>query len=188
MSLHDGPTLHGERVLLRPWREDDLEPFARLNADPAVMEHFPAPLTRGESDAFVRERIVRQFERLGYGPWALEVTGVTPFAGFVGLLAHDFEAHFTPCIEVGWRLAREHWGHGYATEAARLALDHGFEQAGLGEIVSFAVPANRRSLAVMERLGLEYAGAFEHPRFPPGHPLRCHHLCRLAAPRRVNVA
>jgi RimJ/RimL family protein N-acetyltransferase len=172
--------LHGERIVLRGWRGDDLRPFAELNADPRVMEHFPAPLTRAESDAFVRDRIVPQFAERGFGLWALEVPGVAPFAGYVGLLVHDFEADFTPCVEVGWRLAFPYWGNGYATEGARAALAFGFDEAGLEEIVSICVPANRRSVAVMERLGMTYTGEFDHPRFPPGHRLRRHVLYRLA--------
>ena len=174
------PVLRGERVLLRGWRADDLAPFAALNRDPRVMEHYPAPLTRDESDAFVRERVVRSFADRGFGPWAVEVPGVAPFIGYVGLLAPTFEAHFTPCVEIGWRLAFPAWGHGYATEAARVALAFGFGEAGLDEIVSFTVPANRRSVAVMERLGLRADGEFDHPRLPPGHELRRHVLYRLS--------
>ncbi|HXG76019.1 MAG TPA: GNAT family N-acetyltransferase [Gaiellaceae bacterium] len=174
--------LRGPRVLLRAWEEDDLAPFAELNADARVMEHFPRTLTREESDALVREHIVPHFAEHGFGVWALEVPGVTRFAGFVGLQTHVFEAAFTPCVEVGWRLAAEWWGFGYATEAARLALAYGFREAGLEEIVSFTVPANRRSVAVMERLGMTFALAFDHPRLPPGHSLRRHVLYRLPRP------
>lgn len=174
------PRLRGERVLLRGWEPDDLAPFAAMNADPRVMEHYPAPLTRGESDAFVRERIAKQFAELGFGLWAVEVPGVAPFVGYVGLSVHTFDADFTPCVEIGWRLAYEHWGMGYATEAARVAIEFGFAEAGLDEIVSFTTPANRRSVAVMERLGMTYAGEFDHPRLPPGHRLRRHVLYRLA--------
>ncbi len=175
-----GVVLTGERVLLRGWSEDDLAPFAQMNADPRVMEHLPAPLSRPESDAFVRDRIVPQLGELGFGLWAVEVPGVAPFVGYVGLLVHTFEADFTPCVEIGWRLAFAHWGYGYATEAARLALAYGFAEAGLEEIVSFTVPSNRRSIAVMERLGMAYAGEFDHPRLPEGHALRRHVLYRLS--------
>ena len=172
--------LRGERVLLRGWSEADLAPFAELNADPRVMEHFPALLSRAESDAFVRDRIVPQFAELGFGLWAVEVQGGAPFVGYVGLLVHTFDADFTPCVEIGWRLAYPHWGKGYATEAARLVLAFGFAEADLEEIVSFTVPANRRSIAVMERLGMTYAGEFDHPRLPEGHALRRHVLYRLS--------
>lgn len=143
------------------------------------MEHYPATLTRAESDAFVLERALPAFAERGFGPWAVEIPEVAPFIGYVGLLAPAFEAAFTPCVEIGWRLAFPAWGHGYATEAARLAIEFGFGAGGLGEIVSFTVPANRRSIAVIERLGMRADGAFDHPRLPPGHRLRRHVLYRL---------
>ena len=169
-----------ERLLLRRWRESDLDPFATMNADPAVMEHMPAILTRDESDALVT-RFRDQFDRLGYGLWAVEIPGVEPLVGFVGLSVPRFVAHFTPCVEVGWRLAHEHWGHGYATESARAALEFGFELVGLDEIVSFTVPKNVRSRAVMERLGMtrQPADDFDHPLLPVDHPRRSHVLYRL---------
>jgi RimJ/RimL family protein N-acetyltransferase len=123
---------------------------------------------------------VPAFAERGYGPWAVEVPGVASFIGYVGLLVPTFEARFTPCVEIGWRLAFPAWGHGYATEAARLALAFGFAEGGLDEIVSFTVPANHRSVAVMERLGMRADGEFEHPRLPPGHRLRRHVLYRLS--------
>ncbi len=168
------------RLRLRAWRPSDLEPFAALNADPVVMEFMPNVLSRAESDAGAA-RIGEHFKRHGFGLWAVEVPGVAEFAGFVGLSVPAFEARFTPCIEVGWRLAREHWGHGYATEGARAALDFAFVQLKLDEVVSFTVPANRRSRAVMERLGMTHSANddFEHPNLAPGHPLRRHVLYRL---------
>jgi RimJ/RimL family protein N-acetyltransferase len=173
------PVLATERLLLRGWREEDLEPFAALNADPRVMEHFPSRMTREESDAFVLERILPHFAERGFGLWAVEARGVAPFVGFVGLNVPSFDAHFTPCVEIGWRLSASSWGKGYATEAARAAIAYGFEEAGLDEIVSFTVPANRRSVAVMERLGMRFDGEFDHPRLPEEHPLRRHVLYRL---------
>jgi ribosomal-protein-alanine N-acetyltransferase len=181
METAGAPELRGEWVLLRGWRADDLAPFAAMNADPRVMEHYPAPLTRVQSDALVQERIVPHFAEHGFGLWAVEVPGVVPFVGYVGLSTHTFEADFTPCVEIGWRLAHEHWGKGYATEAARVAIEFGFTK-GLEEIVSFTPPANRRSVAVMERLGMTYAGEFDHPRLAPGHALRRHVLYRLGRP------
>jgi RimJ/RimL family protein N-acetyltransferase len=178
--IRDVPRLHGERVLLRGWMPSDLEQFAALNADSRVMEHYPAQLTRAQSDAFVLERIIPQFAERGFGLWAVEVPGVAPFVGYVGLDVPSFEADFTPCVEIGWRLAFPHWGHGYATEAAGVAIAFGFERAGLDEIVSFTAQANRRSIAVMERLGMRYAGEFDHPRLPAGHRLRRHVLYRLS--------
>jgi RimJ/RimL family protein N-acetyltransferase len=178
------PVLRTPRLLLREWRASDREPFAALNADPRVMEHFPAPLTRRQSDALAR-RSQRHFSLHGFGPWAVEVPGVAPFIGFVGLDVPGFEAHFTPCVEIGWRLAAEHWGKGYATEAALASARHAFAAAGIEELVSFTVPANVRSQAVMQRIGMTHdpAGDFDHPRLPPGHRLRRHVLFRLRANR-----
>ena len=177
------PELRGDRVLLRGWREDDLEPFAALNADPRVMEHFPRLMTREQSDSFVVDRIVPQFSARGFGLWAVEVPQVAAFIGFVGLQEPAFEAWFTPCVEVGWRLAVPFWGFGYATEAARVSLAFGFDRVGLDEIVAFTVPANRRSISVMERLGMSQDGEFDHPRLPAGDPLRRHVLYRLSSRR-----
>jgi RimJ/RimL family protein N-acetyltransferase len=172
--------LRTARLLLRAWRETDLGPFAAMNADPRVMEFYPALMTQEESDRFVRERVVPAFEEHGYGLWAVEVPGVTPFAGYVGLLEQTFASPFTPCMEVGWRLDARYWARGYATEGAEAALDHGFA-AGLDEILSFTATLNTRSIAVMERLGMQRAGAFEHPRLPPGHRLRPHVAYRHSA-------
>ena len=176
-----GPELRTERLLLRRWRDSDREPFAALNADPEVMEHFPGPMTREESDAFV-DRIETHFSEHGFGLWAVEVVSTGSFAGFVGMLVPRFQAHFTPAVEVGWRLARQHWGHGYATEAARAGLTFGFEEKRLVEIVSFTVPQNARSRRVMERLGMtrDPEDDFDHPFFPGGHRLRRHVLYRLS--------
>jgi len=176
----DGPILTTARLRLRQWREEDLALFAALNADPQVMEFFPKVLTRAESDA-VAGRIRDHFARHGFGFWAVEVPGTADFVGFVGLAVPSFEAHFTPCVEIGWRLAREHWGHGYATEAATAALAFGFGDRALEEIVAFTVPANIPSRRVMGRLGMRRSPAddFEHPAIADGHPLRSHVLYRL---------
>ena len=169
-----------ERLILRRWRDDDLEPFAELNADPQVMAHMPALLDRRDSDALAT-RIREQFEQRGFGLWAVEVPGAAPFIGYVGLSVPRFTAHFTPCVEIGWRLARPYWGRGYATEAALASLAFGFENVGLQEIVSFTVPANVRSIAVMQRIGMTHdpADDFDHPSLPVGHSLRRHVLYRL---------
>ncbi len=174
--------LRTERVLLRQWRLADLVPFAALNADPETMRFFPAPLTREESDALA-ERARRELEVQGWGLWGVEVPGQAEFIGFVGLSRPGFEAHFTPAVEVGWRLAREHWGNGYATEAARAAVAHGFDELGLDEIVSFTSELNEPSIRVMQRIGMrrDPADDFDHPRLPAGHPLRRHVLYRLAS-------
>ncbi len=172
--------LRTERLLLRPWRDEDLAPFAALNADPAVREHFPSILSRGESDAAAR-RIRAEMERDGYGSWAVELPGEAPFVGVVGLSVPGFEAAFTPCVEIGWRLARDVWGRGLATEGARAALAFAFDVLGLEEVVSMTTPANHRSLRVMEKLGMRHdpCDDFEHPLLPPGSPLRRHVLYRL---------
>ena len=180
MRAVETPVLETDRLILRGWRAADRAPFAALNADPAVMEHFPSILTRAESDALV-ERIDEHFARNGFGMWAVEAPGVADFVGFVGLSIPRFEAPFTPCVEVGWRLARQHWGRGYAPEAARAALRFGFERAGLEQIVSFTVPANLKSRRVMEKIGMrrDPADDFDHPSLPEGHPLRRHVLYRI---------
>jgi RimJ/RimL family protein N-acetyltransferase len=174
------PTLTTARLVLRPWRDEDLEPFAALNADPRVMEYFAKCLTREESAARIAA-IRAHFDEHGFGKWAVEAPGVAPLVGIVGLAVPKEELPFNPCVEIGWRLAAEHWGRGYATEAARAALDFGFHSLGLNEIVAFTVPANARSRGVMERLGMtrDPAGDFDHPMVPPGHPVRRHVLYRL---------
>ena len=173
-------TITTPRLRLRPWRDEDLPAFAALNADPRVMEHYPKTLSRAESDALAA-RIRAGFARHGFGLWAVEVSGRAAFIGYVGLAVPTFEARFTPCVEIGWRLAAEHWGQGYATEAAHAILAHAFGPLGLGEVVSFNATANRRSRRVMERLGMTRSPAddFEHPSLPEGHPLRPHVLHRL---------
>jgi ribosomal-protein-alanine N-acetyltransferase len=166
------------RLRLRPWRESDLAPFAAMNADPRVREHFPSVQTREESDAVAR-RIMAGLEKQGWGFWAVEVIGGEPFIGFTGIAAPGFEAYFTPCIEIGWRLAHAAWGHGYATEAARAALAFGFGELNLEEIVSFTAVGNKRSRAVMERLGMRQDGEFDHPKIAESSPVRRHVLYRI---------
>ena len=175
------PEIRTPRLRLCAWRVADRGPFAAFNADPRVMEYFPATLTRAESDALVA-RIEAHFGTHGFGLWAAEVPGVADFIGFVGLNVPSFTAHFTPCVEIGWRLAAAHWGQGYATEGAQAVLDFAFRQLGLVEIVSFTVVANTRSRRVMERLGMhrDPADDFDHPALPAGHPLRRHVLYRIA--------
>lgn len=175
------PELRTERLLLRRWRAEDLEPYAALNADPVVREHFASTLTRRESEAEIAS-FEERFEEHGYGLWAVEVPGVAPCIGFVGLNLTTFDAPFSPAVEVGWRLAREHWGHGYASEGARAALRFGFDTTDIDEIVSFTSPSNVRSWTVMERIGMtrDPADDFEHPRVPVGHPLRPHVLYRIS--------
>jgi RimJ/RimL family protein N-acetyltransferase len=166
------------RLRLRRWRSEDLEPFAALNADPEVMEHFPSTLSRDQT-AEIMAWIAKHYELHGYGVWAVEVPGQAPFIGYIGLAVPSFQASFTPCVEIGWRLARPWWGQGLATEGAQAALAYGFENLSLPEIVSFTVPGNVRSRRVMEKLGMRYSDDFEHPRIEAGHPLSRHMLYRL---------
>jgi RimJ/RimL family protein N-acetyltransferase len=168
-----------QRLVLREWRDDDAEPHWVMSADAAVMEYVGGPVSRAESDAMMRRCRARR--AAGVGPWAVEVPGVAPFIGFVGLARTSFEAPFTPCVEVMWRLAREYWGQGYAAEAARATLREGFELHGLDSVVSFTVPANARSWRVMERIGMTRSPAedFDHPLIPVTSPLRRHLLYRV---------
>jgi len=169
-----------ERLILRQWRESDRDAFARLNADPVVREFFPRVQTREESDADAA-RAHKAIDERGWGFWAVEVRGGASFIGFVGLSIPGIETHFSPCVEIGWRLLKEHWGKGYASEAAVECLRFGFEKLTLEEIVAFTVPLNVRSRAVMERIGMwrNPADDFDHPNLEPGHPLRRHVLYRM---------
>jgi RimJ/RimL family protein N-acetyltransferase len=172
--------LRTDRLLLRRWRESDRLSFQQINADPRVMEFFPEPLMAAASDALFN-RARDHFNRHGFGPFAVELLDVRSFIGYIGLSVPNFDAHFMPAVEIGWRLASEHWGKGLATEGARAALRYGFETLRLEEVVSFTVPANLRSRRVMEKLGMSHdpADNFDHPRLPTGHPLRRHVLYRI---------
>ncbi|MDA8296061.1 MAG: GNAT family N-acetyltransferase [Actinomycetota bacterium] len=175
--------LRTERLVLRRWRPEDRQPFAELNADPTVMEHFPSTLDRLASDALA-VAADEAFERRGFGLWAVELVATGAFLGFTGLAVPQFTTHFTPAVEIGWRISRSAWGHGYATEAASAALADGFERVQLEEIVSFTARSNVRSQAVMQRLGMarDPDDDFDHPRLAEGHPLRPHVLYRIDAP------
>jgi RimJ/RimL family protein N-acetyltransferase len=167
------------RLRLRPWLPSDRAPFAALTADHEVMEHFPATLTRMQSDALA-DILANEIAEQGWGFWAAEVPGVTDFIGFVGIHEPRIELPIGPCVEIGWRIAKEHWGKGYASEAAQAALAVGFEQLGLKEIVSITVPTNQRSQRVMQRLGMVHRDEFfDHPALDEGHPMRRHILYRL---------
>jgi RimJ/RimL family protein N-acetyltransferase len=170
------------RLVLREWRDTDLDPFAAMGADPRVMEFVPSLLDRPQVAAQIA-RYRAHFDQYGFGFWAIEVPGVADFVGMCGMAHARFEAHFTPCVEIGWRLAAGHWGHGYAVEAARAALEYGFTTLKLSEIVAFAVVANLKSRRVMERIGMTYdpADDFDYPAIPPGSPLRRHVLYRASS-------
>jgi RimJ/RimL family protein N-acetyltransferase len=173
-------TLRTERLILRRWRDSDRGPFQQMNADARVMEFFPEPLTADASDALF-DRIQAHIDRHGFGPFAAENIETGTFVGFIGLFVPEFDAHFTPAVEIGWRLAFQGWGMGLATEGARAALDYGFNKLGLEQIVSFTVPANLGSRRVMEKLGMTHDphDDFDHPKLPEGHSLRRHVLYRI---------
>jgi RimJ/RimL family protein N-acetyltransferase len=175
--------LETPRLKLRRWKDSDGDAFYQINSDPAVMEFMPKILTRQESDGLMA-RIGEYFDGHSFGLWALEEKSSGILAGFTGLSIPRFDAHFTPCVEIGWRLGRTFWGRGYATEAALAVLGFGFQELGLPEIVSFTSPLNLRSIAVMERLKMTRnpSDDFDHPALPEGHPLRRHLLYRIARP------
>ncbi|MEP6608787.1 MAG: GNAT family N-acetyltransferase [Burkholderiaceae bacterium] len=181
------PSLRGERVLLRRWRGDDADAFAAMNADPRVMEFFLAPLSREESDVLLT-RMRSVIEERGWGWWCVDINGQC--AGFTGLSVPPYQTPFMPCVEVGWRFRPEFWGHGYATEAASMALDYGFQSLQLREIVSFTTAGNHPSRRVMVRIGMQrdLNGDFDHPRMPLRHPLRRHVLYRIARPRDQAIS
>jgi len=180
MPVHE---LRTERLVLRQWRDDDRDAWAALNADPDVMRWFPAPLSRDESDqwfAMNRDRL----EQRGWGLWAVEVVDGAPFIGFVGLNPPGFDVpgHGEDGVEVGWRLAAEHWGKGYAPEAASEALRFAWDELGRDEVLSFTAVGNAKSRRVMEKLGMVLEREFDHPRVPEGHPIRRHVLYRIGRP------
>ena len=177
-------SLRTSRLLLRPWRDEDLAAFAEMSEDPIVMEYLLSLSHRGLSAEAWVARARAHWDEHGFGQWVVELPGAASFIGVVGLGVVSYEAAFTPVVELAWRLARPYWGRGYATEAARAALDYGFCQLGLTEIVAVTVPANQRSRRVMERLGMTRAPEddFDHPSIPEG-PLRRHMLYRLSNPK-----
>ena len=172
------PILRSPRLVLRPWRDEDLAPFAHLNSDPEVMAWFPGLLDRAASDQLAY-RIRTDLAQRGYGLWAVQRRDDPSFMGFVGLKDVPDTLPFAPAIEVGWRLIRSAWGQGLATEAAQEVVRFGFEELNLNTIVSFTVPENLASIRVIRKLGMKKEGHFEHPNLPPGHPLRQHVLYRL---------
>ena len=174
------PNLETKRLLLRHWKVEDLPLFAAMNADPYVMEYFPKMLSPEESNRLA-QKIQQELEEKQYGLWAVEVKNETPFIGFVGLHFQDFEAPFTPCIEIGWRLAHQYWRKGYAYEAASKVVSYAFESLKLEELVAFTLPSNTSSRRLMEKLGMTYdpKDDFENSKLPEGHPMRPHVLYRL---------
>lgn len=177
------PTLESDRLLLRPWRDDDVPHWVAMGADPRVMRFFPSTYDADYAEAMAA-RLRERLERDGYGWWVLEVKGGSSFAGAIALMDVPFEAPFTPAVEVGWRLQYEHWGRGYATEGAARAIRFAFETLRLQEVVAMTAVENLPSQRVMQRLGMRRNAQddFEHPRLPEGHRLRRHILYRLSAP------
>lgn len=172
------------RLILRRWRSGDVAPFAEMGNDPKVMEFYPSLLSTAESEAFI-QRAEKNIEKNGFGLWAAEIKETGAFIGYVGLNIPAFEAAFTPCVEIGWRLAKAYWGKGYATEAAHACLRYAFDKAGLEEVLSWTYTGNHRSRKVMERLGMEPhpLREFAHPLLAEGHPLRPHVLYRITRAR-----
>ena len=175
--------LETERLILRRWQDSDREPFAEMNADSRVMEFFPDLLTREESDQLI-ESIESHFDNRGFGLFATELKAEKKLIGFIGLHVASFQAHFTPCVEIGWRIGVPHWGKGLATEGSREVIRYAFDWLRLENLVSFTVPENVASRRLMEKLGMTHDPAedFDHPRLPPGHRLRRHVLYRLKNP------
>ena len=164
--------LETERINLRRWEDDDRIPFARMNGDPLIMEYLPRAMTESDSNKLV-DRFIKHFDKHNYGLYVLERKEDGAFMGFTGLQRVPFKAHFTPATEIAWRLDYEFWGQGYASEAAKAVLAHGFEDCGLAEVVAFSVFDNKRSIGVMEKIGMSEVkdGAFDYPKLPKGHPL-----------------
>ncbi len=180
MNIGAGPIITTPRLILRPWRDDDLPALAAMNADQRVMRFMPTTLTLEETKTAFKT-LRDHFDRHGFGVWAVEVPGIPHIVGGVGLCHPPYQAHFTPCVEISWRIAYQFQGRGYATEAARAALEFGFTQLKLAEIVSLTVQVNVQSWMLMERLGMKRnpEDDFDHPRLAPGHPLLRHVLYRL---------
>ena len=176
MPASDG-VIATARLILRPWRDDDLAPFAEQNADPVTMRFLGGPMSRADSDAYA-ERARMHWRDHGFGKFAVEAPGIAPFIGAVGLSHVRIEAPFTPAVEIAWRLHKSWWGQGFATEAARAALRDGFDRAGLTEIVAMTALLNLPSQRVMRRLGMTRSIAFGYPRYPESYPLRNHILYR----------
>lgn len=164
-----------DRLGLRHWKESDVPIFVDMNKDPRVMEFFPKLLSEEETLTMVN-RIRCSFAENGFGLWAVEVKDSKQFIGFLGLSIPGFEASFTPCVEIGWRFAHRYWGKGYAQEAGRACLGYGFSVLGLGRIVSFTSAINKRSINVMEKIGMKYVMNFNHPKLESGSSLQKHVL------------
>ena len=179
MSFPKMDVIETQRLLLRPWKEEDLDPYFQLNQDPKVLEFLPGPLSHNQVAEFIK-KMNAQLEKKRYTLWATELKETQEFIGFIGLNEVDFEAHFTPAVEIGWRLDSRYWGKGYSTEGANAALEYGFNKLGLSEIVAFTVLENKRSIRVMEKMGMirDFEGDFRHPKLALEHRLSQHILYR----------
>jgi RimJ/RimL family protein N-acetyltransferase len=167
-----------ERLRFREWRAEDIAPFAAMNADEKVMEFFPSAMTVEETENMIK-RFNDHFALHGFGLYAVETKADNQFIGFIGLAVPRFEMYFTPCVEIGWRLTKESWGNGFATEGAKACLDLGFNELGLSEIYSFTSVHNHRSEKVMQRIGMQKSGEFEHPNLAKEHWLNLHVLYKI---------
>jgi ribosomal-protein-alanine N-acetyltransferase len=167
-----------DRLGFRLWKDEDSAPFASMNKDPEVMKYFPNVLSKEESDNFIK-RIMNHFKDYGYGLWAVDIKETSEFIGFIGFYTATFQAEFTPCVEIGWRLDHRFWNKGYATEGAKRCLDYGFNRLGLNEICSFTSKLNKPSINVMKKIGLTEQGAFLHPNVNEDNPLRPHVLYKI---------
>ena len=174
-----------ERLVLRTWKESDILPFSAMNQDQKVMEFFPSTLSPGES-ATLYQKIIASFEQKGFGLFAVEAKQTQEFVGFIGFSQPTFTSYFTPCVEIGWRLARQFWGRGFATEGAKACLQYGFSALDFMDIYSWTAKINSKSVNVMEKIGLTCDGEFEHPNIPPGHPLRTHVLYKASRNKYVT--
>jgi 3-dehydroquinate dehydratase/shikimate dehydrogenase len=184
--MSNSSLIRTKRLILRPWQEKDLEPFAKMNADPRVMEYFPSVKTFAETADEYR-RILDHFSKHGWGLWAVSLNE-TDFIGYIGLRFDNFPAPFTPAFEVGWRLAFDYWGKGYATEGALASLNYGFKTLHLNEIISFTSVLNTRSQRIMKKIGMHHdlADDFDNPKLPNGHPLQKHTLYRITRDKWVQ--
>lgn len=172
--------LSTDRLCLRRWTAADLPPFSKMNQDPAVMQFFPRLLSPTDSAAMV-QRINAFFDQTGYGLYAVDIKATGEFIGYTGFANPSFQSFFTPCVEIGWRLKKDAWGQGYATEAARACLQYGFDSLRLEEVYSFTAVINQRSERVMQRIGMVKTGEFDHPNLETGHALRRHVLYRISS-------
>ena len=167
-----------ERLIIRDWKDEDITPFTEMNSDPEVMKYFPSALTPEKSLEFF-ERITAAIKEKGYGLFAAELAETNELIGFVGFAGPRFEAWFTPCIEIGWRLRKKFWGRALAPEGAAACLEMGFNEFGFADIFSFTSEINAPSRRVMEKIGLSHIGDFDHPNIPEGNALRKHVLYKI---------